>query len=514
MVRWSRSFSAKGGSATGGSFFKEPKGSIPKLHMLKFYNTLLRKKQIFKSLHKGEVRMYNCGPTVYDFAHIGNFRAYIMADTIRRYLEYKGYKVKQVMNITDVGHLTRYDVKAAKDKIIEAAKKEKKTPKEIARFYEKAFLEDTDKLNIKRAYKYPRPTEHLQDIIKLIQVLIKKDYAYEAKGTVFYDITRFKNYGKLSGNPLEALKAGARLEPHPDKRHPYDFFLWLKAPKEHLMKWPSPWGIGYPGWHIECSVMSMKYLGPTLDIHTGGEDNIFPHHENEIAQSEAYTNKKFVRYWIHCRHLLVEGKKMSKSLGNFYTLRDLEKKKYDPIDFRFLTLLSHYRSHMDFSEKALVQVSEGLERIREFLNKLKVKSQKLKAKAVKPVVKKLIEKTKKNFEKSMDNDLDTPKALASIFDLVKQGNKLLDKGKINKAEAKALHKLLMDFDKALGVIKAKKIAKISKAKEVKILGLIKERERARKAKDWKKADQIRNKLRKIGVEVKDTDKGPVWKVKS
>jgi len=482
--------------------------------MLKFYNTLTKKKEPFKPLHKGQVRMYNCGPTVYDFAHIGNFRAYILADTIRRYLEYKGYKVKQVMNITDVGHLTQAELDKGVDKVILAAKKKKMSPLELARLYEKAFFEDTEKLNIKKAYKYPRATEHIQEMIKIIQALIKKGYAYEVKGSVYFDVTKFKNYGKLSGNTVEQLKAGARLVPHPDKRSPFDFVLWLSAPKEHLMKWKSPWGIGYPGWHIECSTMSMKYLGPTLDIHTGGEDNIFPHHEDEMAQSEAYTNKKFVRYWMHCRHLLVEGKKMSKSLGNFYTLRDLEKKDYDPIDFRFLTLLSHYRSHMDFSEKALVQAKEGLERIREFLNKLKVKSQKLKVKAVKPVVKKLIEKTKKNFEKSMNNDLDTPKALASIFDLVKQGNKLLDKDKINKAEAKAIYKLLMEFDKALGIMKIKKVTKIPKAKESMILRLIEKRERARKTKDWKKADQIRNKLKKIKIEIKDTDKGPEWKLKS
>lgn len=480
--------------------------------MLKFYNTYTKKKKLFKPLKKGLVKMYNCGPTVYDFAHIGNFRAYLMADIIRRYLEYKGYKVKQVINITDVGHLTRYDLEVAKDKIIEAARKEKKTPKEIALFYEKAFFEDIAKLNLKKAFKYPRATEHIKDIIKVIQILIKKGYAYEAQGNVFFDLTKFKNYGKLSGNPPEALKLGARLEPYPLKRHPVDFALWVKAPEEHLMKWPSPWGSGYPGWHIECSVMSTKYLGKTLDIHTGGEDNIFPHHENEIAQSEAANDKKFVRFWMHCRHLLVEGKKMSKSLGNFYTLRDLEKKGYDPIDFRFLCLLSHYRSPMDFSEKALVQASKGVERIREFMEKLKKLPTTRYQIPITKKVKDLLNKSKRDFEKAMDNDLDTPRALASVFDLIKKGNKLIDQNQINKAEGKAILDLLMKFDQVLGVITVKKVVKVSKTIKAKILKLIKERERARAVKNWKKADEIRAQLKKMGIEVKDTAKGPRWKL--
>ena len=312
--------------------------------MLRFYNTLGKEKQDFKPLNPGKVNMYSCGPTVYDYAHIGNLRAYVFTDTIRRLLEHEGYEVKLIMNITDVGHLTADDLAqgdSGEDKVEKRAKAEKKTPEEIARYYEDSFHRDMEELNILPAQYYPRATAHIPGMIRMIETLIAGGHAYEVNGNVFYDVTSFPDYGKLSGNTLEQLKVGARLEEHPDKKNPWDFALWLKAPKDHLMRWPSPWGSGYPGWHIECSAMSIEYLGDTIDIHTGGEDHIFPHHEAEIAQSEGATGKPFSRYFLHERHILVDGEKMSKSKGNFYTLAHITERGYSPMDLRLLYLSAH-----------------------------------------------------------------------------------------------------------------------------------------------------------------------------
>src|SRR3972149_2047156 len=289
---------------------------------LKLYNTYSKKLEEFTPIEDGKVKMYNCGPTVYSHPHIGNFRSFIFADVLHRYLEYSGYKVTQVMNITDVGHLTLDDVEAGEDKLEAAAKREKKDPYQIAEFYMNEFFELAKLLNLLPAYKYPRATEHIKEQITLAEELIKKSYAYVVGGNVYFDVTKFAKYGKLSGNTLTQLKAGARIEVNTEKRNPMDFALWKNDPK-HIMQWDSPWGKGFPGWHLECSAMSMEYLGETIDIHTGGEDNIFPHHESEIAQSESATGKQFVRYWLHCRHLLVDGKKMSKSEGNFYSVQDI-----------------------------------------------------------------------------------------------------------------------------------------------------------------------------------------------
>ncbi|MEA3272830.1 MAG: cysteine--tRNA ligase, partial [Patescibacteria group bacterium] len=312
--------------------------------MLRLYNSLTRKKENFKPLKKSAVTMYNCGPTVYDFAHIGNLRSFLFADLLRRYFEYSDYKVKQVMNITDVGHMLE-DADEGLDKIEQAAKKAKKTPAQVADFYTKAFFDDVKKLNIKQAWKYPKATEHIKEMIKIIEKLIDKKYAYEVKGSIYFNVKKFKKYGKLSGNKLKDLMAGARVEKNPDKKNPYDFALWIYNPK-HKMQWNSPWGKGYPGWHIECSAMAGKYLGETIDIHTGGEDNKFPHHEAEIAQSEGANGKKFARFWLHTRHLLVDGKKMSKSKKNFYTLEDLLKRGYSARAIRYLLLSSHYRDKL------------------------------------------------------------------------------------------------------------------------------------------------------------------------
>ena len=323
--------------------------------MLKLYNTLTKQKEEFIPINPGKVGMYSCGPTVYSKVHIGNLRAYTTADILRRYLEYRGFEVRHIKNITDVGHLTEDDVAqgdSGDDKMEKAAKKEKKTPEEIARFYENYAKEIEKEINIEPAHYFPRATEHIPQMISIIETLIKKGIAYENNGNVFFDVTKFKDYGKLSGNTLEKLNIGARLnKPHPDKKNQWDFALWLKAPDNHIMKWDSPWSVGYPGWHIECSAMSMEYLGETFDIHTGGEDNIFPHHEAEIAQSESANGKKFVNYWVHNRHLLFDGEKMSKSKGTFLTLEDIRKKGFDAQDLRIAFLSSQYNSQMNFTWK-------------------------------------------------------------------------------------------------------------------------------------------------------------------
>src|SRR4030042_4308025 len=349
--------------------------------MLKLYNTLTKSKVEFKPINAGKAGMYVCGPTVYDYIHIGNIRAYIAADILRRYLEYSGFEARMIKNITDVGHLTRDDVAQAdsgEDKMLVALRREKsakggsafsgKTPEEIAKFYEEYFHKTEEEINILPAHYFPKATAHIQQMIKIISALIKKGCAYEKNGNVFFDVTKFADYGKLSGNTLENLKVGARLEEHPDKKHPWDFALWLKAPEKHLLKWDSPWSLGYPGWHIECSAMSMEYLGETIDIHTGGEDNIFPHHEAEIAQSECATGKKFVNYWIHARHILVGGKKMSKSKGNFYRLEDVKKKGYDPMVLRLAMLSSHYRGQMNFTWEVMDQAKNNLQKISSFIS--------------------------------------------------------------------------------------------------------------------------------------------------
>lgn len=476
---------------------------------LKLYNTYSRKKEIFEPLRKSRVTMYNCGPTVYDYVHIGNLSSYLMADLVRRYLEHKKYKVKQIMNITDVGHLVS-DGDFGEDKMMKGAEREKKSPQEIAQFYTQAFFKDIKNLNIKKADQYPKATDHIQEMIEIIKELLNKGFAYKIKGNIYFDISKFKNYGKLSGNTtekLKELKKGARSEIVKDKnkKNPFDFALWLKAPENHLMKWDSPWGIGYPGWHIECSAMSIKYLGKSIDIHTGGEDNIFPHHENEITQSEALNNEQFVKYWMHKRYLLVDGKKMSKSKDNFYKLEDLKKMGFDPIDFRFLVIQSHYRSQINFSNNALKQAHESLNRIKDFLSRLKLIDDGKNNKDIK----KIIQDTKENFEKHMNNDLDTPQALASLFEFINIMNKFIDHNNINKDNAQSISNFILVLDKILGFNLKDSIS--GKRLHGKIHDLIMERELARKNKNWTKADEIRDELLKLGIEIKDTNKGTIWK---
>ena len=474
--------------------------------MLRLYNTLTRKKERFRPLEKGVVSMYNCGLTVYDYAHIGNLRAFTFADVLRRYLEYRGFTVKQVMNFTDVGHMFE-DVDIGEDRMEAAAKREKKDPWSIAEFYIKVFLEDSQKINLEEPMVRPRATDHINEMMELVQRLIKNGYAYVVNGSVYFDVTKFKDYGKLSGNTVEKLKTGAggRVEFNPDKRNQFDFALWVNDPK-HVMNWRSPWcEKGYPGWHVECSAMVMKYLGETIDIHTGGVDNLFPHHENEIAQSEAATGKKFVRYWLHNEHLIVEGRRMGKSLGNFYTLRDLLGKGYDPKAVRYLLMSTHYRQQVNFTFEGLEAAKNALDRLVNFVYGLRDAD----GRGCGEKVRALMDDAQKGFEEAMDDDLNISVALAALFDFVRDVNRLMDEDMLSREEAEEVYKLIMKFDKVLGVIgKVKKEKKLPKEAEE----LIRKREKARKAEDWETADKIREQLRHIGVIIEDTPEGVKWRI--
>ncbi|NWG11077.1 cysteine--tRNA ligase [Candidatus Bathyarchaeota archaeon] len=471
----------------------------------KLFNALTKQKEAFKPLKEGVVTMYNCGLTVYDYASIGNLRAYTFVDVLRRYLEFKGFTVKQVVNFTDVGHIFG-DVDVGEDRIEAAAEREKKDPWAIAEFYIEAFLDDWRKMNFEEPMVRPRATEHIKDMIELVQKLIDKGYAYVVNGSVYYDVTKFKDYGKLSGNTVEKLKlgAGGRVEFNPEKRNQFDFALWINDPK-HVMNWKSPWcEKGYPGWHIECSAMSVKYLGETLDIHTGGVDNLFPHHENEIAQSEAATGKRFVNYWLHNEHLLVEGQRMGRSLGNIYKLSDVVARGHEPKALRYLLLSTHYRQQLNFTWDGLVAAKNAIDRLVNFVRRLLDAD----GKGSGEEIKHLIERVRRDFEDAMDDDLNIGPALAALFDFVRDVNKLLDDNLLSKEEAGEVHRLMSKFDEVLGVIgEVKKEEKLSKEAEE----LIAKREEARKAKDWMTADKIRAQLKTMGIIIEDTPEGVQWR---
>jgi len=437
--------------------------------------------------------MYTCGPTVYDYAHIGNFRAYIVSDLLKRYLEYKGYKVKHIMNLTDVDDKT---IKNSKQKGISL---DKYTAK-----FKKAFFEDIETLNIEPADVFPEATQHIKEMLGIIKKLYEKKLAYVGDdSSVYYNIRNFKSYGKLSHLKIDELKAGARVKQDEyEKEQAQDFALW-KAwdEKDGDVFWESEFGRGRPGWHIECSAMSMKYLGETFDIHAGGVDLTFPHHENEIAQSEGATGKQFVRYWVHNEWLLVNGKKMSKSLGNFYTLRDLtEKEGRDPKAIRYLLMATHYRTPLNFTFEALEAAEHAIKRLLDFMIMLK----NIKAHKDKPEVDKLIKEVIKGFEEAMDNDLNISQALGVIFEFVKNVNKL----ELGKKNAKKIIEIMNKFDKVLGILEEEEAVLDREIKKK-----IKEREKARKQKDFAKADAIRAELAEKGITLEDTPEGVRWKKK-
>lgn len=470
--------------------------------MILLHNTLTKKKEPFEPLYAGKVGMYTCGPTVYNHIHIGNIRAYLTADILRRILEHAGYEVRAIKNITDVGHLTADDIAqgdSGEDKIEKKALAEKKTPEEIARFYEESFRHDETRMNILPAHAFPRATAHIPNMIKIIETLIERSHAYEKNGAVFLDVTSFPNYGALSGNTLEKLKVGARLEEHPDKRHPWDFALWLPAPKDHLMKWSSPWSEGYPGWHIECSAMSMEYLGDSFDIHTGGEDNIFPHHEAEIVQSEGATEKPFARFWLHTRHLLVDGEKMSKSKGNFYTLGDIIEKGFDPMDLRFTLLASHYRSQMNFTWKGIEQARTNRESIETLRTRL---AGSIASSGALIDTRTFIQ----SFIDTLEDDLNTPEAIAILLSFVNKINKQLDAESLANPE-----ETLKTIDQAmnlLGILPEKK-----QQAPTRITTLAEARQKAREEKNFPEADRLRGEIEKAGWSIEDTPHGFTLKSK-
>ncbi|HUJ10702.1 MAG TPA: cysteine--tRNA ligase [Verrucomicrobiae bacterium] len=456
---------------------------------LQLFNTLTRRTEEFVPLNPPHVGMYTCGPTVWNYAHIGNLRAFLSQDLLRRYLEYKGYDVKHVMNITDV-----------EDKIIRSVRESGKSLREMTDFYTQEFFRDLDALNIKRAHVTPRATDTIPDMIKLIETLIAKKHAYVAEdGSVYFSIKSFKDYGKLAHLDFDNLQFGVRVQHDEyDKEHVADFALWKAWDEDDGdVKWDSPWGPGRPGWHIECSVMSMKHLGETFDIHCGGEDLIFPHHEDEIAQSEAATGKPFARFWFHNAHLLVEGKKMSKSLGNFYTLRDLLQKGWSGREIRYALISAHYREQLNFTFDGLQAARSALQRIDGFLLKLQEIAQSASPNDFdKPL------KAGLQFLNAMDDDLNISGALGVLFDFIRFVHKEITAGCLRPSEAGAILEEWEEIDKMLGLGMP---AKSTIPAEVQ--ALVEERQAARKAKNFKRSDEIRDQLAKLGWTIEDTPQG-------
>ncbi len=466
---------------------------------LEFYDTLTRQKRPFEPLVDRKVRMYHCGPTVYNFVHIGNLRSFTFADLLRRTLEYKGYEVDQVMNITDVGHMQHDDEDSGEDKMVAAARESKKDPWQIAAEYSECFFEDIRALNFRMADHYPKATDHIPEMIVLIEKLLAQGYAYQVGSNVYFDVGRFEQYGRLSGNTLEALDVGARIAINEEKRDPRDFALWKHDPK-HIMKWDSPFGEGFPGWHIECSAMSMKYLGETFDIHTGGEDNIFPHHECEIAQSECATGKPFVKLWMHARFLLVDGKKMSKSLGNFYTFRDLKEQGYGGKELRFALMKGHYRQQLNFTLGELDGARSWLERYDQFFASL---AEPRPTGPVRDALRDIVKSARDAFEEGLDDDLNISVALAAVNELMREVNRL----GVNAKEASEVQVVLDGIESVLGVATRPEAA----ASDPEIDGLVEARQVARETKDWAEADRLRDELTRRGVVVIDTPQGTQWR---
>ncbi len=459
---------------------------------MKLYNTLTRQKEEFIPINKDEVRIYSCGPTVYQYAHIGNLRTYVFMDILRRVLKYNGYKLKHVMNITDVGHLVS-DADEGEDKMMKTAKATNKSPWEIAEYYTGVFMNDIGELNISKPEIIAKATEHINDMLDFVEKLVEKGYGYETNDGIYFDVMKFKGYGKLSKLDLEGQIAGARVDVNEEKRHPADFALWKKAPKEHIMQWPSPWGMGYPGWHIECSAMSRKYLGDEFDIHTGGVDHIPVHHENEIAQSEALLGKPAVHCWLHGEFLLVDNGKMSKSLGNTYTVSDLKKNGIDPLAYRYMCLNANYRSKLNFTWDGIKAAQVSLDRLMEGVLAHKKADSNVRFDSS------IIDGFKKEFDEALNDDLNIPKALGVTWNVARYNVKSVD-----------LYNLLLKMDEVLGLDFAKAADKPTETAtelDPEVQALVDQRQQARKDKNWKLADEIRNKLGEMGYQIEDTPTG-------
>ena len=455
---------------------------------MKIYNTLTRNKEEFKPIDKNEVKIYSCGPTVYNYAHIGNLRAYLFMDNLRRVLEYNGYHLKHVMNITDVGHMTS-DEDYGEDKMMKAARRENKNPYDIADFYTEAFLKDMEKLNIEKPEIIARATQHIGVMEEYVKKIIDNGYTYSTDNTVYFDTSKLDKYGVLSNRNVEDQKAGARVEFDSNKKNISDFALWIKAPKEHVMQWDSFFGKSYPGWHLECSAMSYKYLGEHFDIHTGGIDPIPVHHENEIAQSKGFSGKMPANYWMHINFLLVNNEKMSKSLNNLYTLDDLSKKGYEPLVYKIFNFTSNYRSQINFTWEAMESAKTALGRLREGYIKHK--------EGTENVEENVINEYKKKFLEAINDDLNMPMAMSVVWDVVR-----------NPIKSKKFQELLLDFDKVLGLDLANYKPE-ERELPAEIQELIELRNEARKNKNWAESDRIRDELVQKGYIVKDTKEGTV-----
>lgn len=462
---------------------------------MKIYNTLTRKKEEFVPIEEGKVRMYVCGPTVYNYFHIGNARPFVVFDTMRKYLEYRGYKVKFVQNFTDVD-----------DKIIKRAKEEGISAQEVSEKYIAEYFKDAAALNVKKATVHPQVTKTMDDIIKFVQHLIDLGYAYESDGDVYYRARKFKGYGKLSGKNIDDLISGARIAVDEKKEDPLDFALWKARKEESEIAWESPWGMGRPGWHIECSAMSKKYLGDTIDIHAGGQDLQFPHHENEIAQSEAHSGKAFAHYWMHNGYINIDGIKMSKSLGNFKTVRDLLQ-VYDGEVLRFLILSGHYRGPIDFGEEILTQSQNGLLRMRNAkanLQHMAASGTGDMSESEKTVLAGL-DKYRQQFIEAMDDDLNTADAISAVFELITAVNTAVREGASKEFAQKCLD-LLMELATVLGLLQQDVSKEVTEV-EPEIQALIDERQAARAEKNFVRADEIRDQLKARGITLKDTPQG-------
>lgn len=449
-----------------------------------FYNTLTKQKDLFKPIEEGKVKIYSCGPTVYKDATIGNMRTNLLNDTLRRVLKYNGYELKHVMNITDVGHLVS-DGDEGEDKMLKSAREEHKSPLEIAEHYTKLFFRDLERLNIETPEVVCKATDHIKEMLEMVQKIMKNGYAYETSTAIYFDVSKLDKYGILSGINLNEQKAGARVDIDPEKRNPYDFALWIKAPANHLMKWDSPWGPSYPGWHIECSAMSTKYLGEEFDIHTGGIDLVPTHHENEIAQNKGACGKNPAHYWIHGEYLLINGGKMSKSLGNTYLIDDIIARGYSPLAYRLFNYSCHYRGKLNFTWEGIESANTSLIRLREGYQKhLNGNSD---------ISDEIIADMENRFHQAINDDMNMPLALSVVWEAVKYPEK-----------SPKIAQLLKKFDTVLGI-------KIDEVQETKIpqeiLDLVEERKQARSDKNWSESDRLRDLIAEKGYIVKDTKDG-------
>ncbi len=457
--------------------------------MIRFYNTLTKQKEEFTPLEGNTVRMYSCGPTVYKDATIGNMRTNIFMDTLRRVLKYNGYNLKHVMNITDVGHLVS-DGDEGEDKMIKSAREEKKTPLEIAEHYTKLFFRDLERLNIDLPEIIAKATDNIPDMIEFVKKLIQNGYAYETSTAIYFDVSKLDAYGILSGIDVRNQKAGARVEVDKEKRNPYDFAVWIKAPENHLMKWDSPWGLSYPGWHIECSTMSQKFLGEVFDIHTGGIDLIPTHHENEIAQSKGACGKIPAKFWMHGEFLLINGGKMSKSLGNVYLMEDIIQRGYNPLVYKIFCFTAHYRNKLNFTWEGMDAAATSLARLQEGYHKH--------LEGNKTISQEVIQEYKQKFLEAINDDLNMPLAMSVVWDVVKQPEK-----------SKQYADLLLDFDKVLGLRLQETQRQETTSLELppEIEELLQKRKEARERKDWAMSDSIRDALKEKGYQVIDSKEG-------